>query len=159
MLDVNGCTRTDLDQKKSLSALISGNYGLSRTFSYISMVPKAGLEPAHLSMVDFESTASTDFATSARRVMRKTLGIIPLPANCASLNHQPVRQVLKKSPYAVLFWRQQNRGCPPAPAPTRLNHSSNTAQTQLKQDLNAQQTRVKHNKANLAAGLVDSAIR
>jgi len=100
--------------------------------------------------------------------MRKTLGIIPLPANCASLNHQPVRQVLKKSPYAVLFWRQQNRGCPPAPAPTRLKHSSNsaqtqlklssnTAQTQLKQDLNAQQTRVKHNKANLAAGLIDSA--
>ena len=31
------------------------------------MVPKAGLEPARgLSSVDFESTASTDFATSAR---------------------------------------------------------------------------------------------
>ena len=30
------------------------------------MVPKAGLEPARgLSSVDFESTASTDFATSA----------------------------------------------------------------------------------------------
>ena len=123
----------------------------------LSVVPKAGLEPAHLSMVDFESTASTDFATSARRVMRKTLGIIPLPANCASLNHQPVRQVLKKSPYAVLFWQQQNRGCPPAPAPTRLKLSSNSAQTQLKQNLNARHTRVKHNKANLAAGLVDSA--
>ena len=107
---------------------------------YILLVPKAGLEPAHLSMVDFESTASTDFATSARRVMRKTLGIIPLPANCASLNHRPVRQVLKKSPYAVLFWRQQNRGCPPAPAPTRLKLSSNSAQTEFKRQTHARQT-------------------
>lgn len=32
---------------------------------YILMVPKAGLEPARISTVDFESTASTDFATSA----------------------------------------------------------------------------------------------
>ena len=32
---------------------------------YIHMVPKAGLEPARISTVDFESTASTDFATSA----------------------------------------------------------------------------------------------
>ena len=29
------------------------------------MVPKAGLEPARISTVDFESTAPTDFATSA----------------------------------------------------------------------------------------------
>ena len=29
------------------------------------MVPKAGLEPARISTVDFESTASTDFATPA----------------------------------------------------------------------------------------------
>ena len=48
------------------------------------MVPKAGLEPAHLSMVDFESTASTDFATSALKRMRKTLGIIPLRAQHAT---------------------------------------------------------------------------
>ena len=33
----------------------------------VLMVPEAGLEPAHLSMVDFESTASTDFATPARK--------------------------------------------------------------------------------------------
>ena len=32
---------------------------------YILLVPKAGLEPARISTVDFESTASTDFATSA----------------------------------------------------------------------------------------------
>lgn len=50
----------------------------------VPMVPKAGLEPAHLSMVDFESTASTDFATSALKRMRKTLGIIPLRAQQAT---------------------------------------------------------------------------
>ncbi len=48
------------------------------------MVPKAGLEPARISTVDFESTASTDFATSALKRMRKTLGIIPLRAECAT---------------------------------------------------------------------------
>lgn len=32
---------------------------------FILMVPKAGIEPACLAAVDFESTASTDFATSA----------------------------------------------------------------------------------------------
>ena len=31
----------------------------------VPMVPKAGLEPARISTVDFESTASTDFATPA----------------------------------------------------------------------------------------------
>ena len=36
---------------------------------YILLVPKAGLEPAHLAAVDFESTASTDFATSALKVV------------------------------------------------------------------------------------------
>ena len=51
---------------------------------YIHMVPKAGIEPARLAAVDFESTASTDFATSARRGMRKTLGIIPVVLNLAS---------------------------------------------------------------------------
>lgn len=35
------------------------------------LVPKAGLEPARISTVDFESTASTDFATSALKGMRK----------------------------------------------------------------------------------------
>lgn len=35
----------------------------------ILMVPKAGLEPARISTVDFESTASTDFATSALQVV------------------------------------------------------------------------------------------
>lgn len=39
------------------------------------MVPKAGLEPARISTVDFESTASTDFATSALKGMRKRSGL------------------------------------------------------------------------------------
>ncbi len=32
-------------------------------------MPKAGLEPARISTVDFESTASTDFATPALKGM------------------------------------------------------------------------------------------
>ena len=36
-------------------------------FTQRFMVPKAGLEPARISTVDFESTASTDFATPARK--------------------------------------------------------------------------------------------
>lgn len=42
---------------------------------YILLVPKAGLEPARISTVDFESTASTDFATSALKGMRKRCGL------------------------------------------------------------------------------------
>ena len=41
----------------------------------VPMVPKAGLEPARISTVDFESTASTDFATSALKGMRKRCGL------------------------------------------------------------------------------------
>ncbi len=43
--------------------------------SEVLMVPKAGLEPARISTVDFESTASTDFATSALKGMRKRCGL------------------------------------------------------------------------------------
>lgn len=57
----------------------------------IPMVPKAGLEPARISTVDFESTASTDFATPARKGMRKTLRIIPLPATFATSIVRSVR--------------------------------------------------------------------
>ena len=31
------------------------------------MVPEAGLEPAHISILDFESSASTNFTTQARK--------------------------------------------------------------------------------------------
>lgn len=45
------------------------------------MVPKAGLEPARISTVDFESTASTDFATSALKGYGKRFGLyLPLAA-------------------------------------------------------------------------------
>jgi hypothetical protein len=42
---------------------------------FSDLVPKAGLEPARISTVDFESTASTDFATSALKGMRKRCGL------------------------------------------------------------------------------------
>lgn len=68
-----------------------GGYGIADTkkaarkrLISFPMVPKAGLEPARISTVDFESTASTDFATPARKGMRKTLRIIPLPTSRAT---------------------------------------------------------------------------
>ncbi len=60
-------------------------FGLPRTGMERILVPKAGIEPARLAAVDFESTASTDFATSALKGMRKTLRIIPLPPVSATL--------------------------------------------------------------------------
>ena len=50
----------------------------------VPMVPKAGLEPARISTVDFESTASTDFATSALKGYAETLWIIPVARRHAS---------------------------------------------------------------------------
>ena len=61
-------TRFKTQKKPPLSDLIS-----------FPMVPKAGLEPAHLSMVDFESTASTDFATSALKGCGKRWGLYRYP--------------------------------------------------------------------------------
>ncbi len=55
------------------------------------LVPKAGLEPARISTVDFESTASTDFATPARKGMRKTLWIIPAARRHASTSMYQTR--------------------------------------------------------------------
>ena len=57
----------------------------------VPMVPKAGLEPARISTVDFESTASTDFATPARKGMRKTLWIIPAARRHASTSMYQTR--------------------------------------------------------------------
>ncbi len=50
----------------------SSCYRLIDTSMDNKMVPEAGLEPAHPKAVDFESTASTDFATQALSRMRKT---------------------------------------------------------------------------------------
>ena len=97
VLDCHGCARTNSEQKKKPFGFFSVTYGLLRTFSNIHMVPKAGIEPARLAAVDFESTASTDFATSALKGMRKTLGIIPLPSLHATTIRTDVMQVLKKS--------------------------------------------------------------
>ena len=48
----------------------------------VLMVPKAGLEPARISTVDFESTASTDFATPARKGCGKRCGLY---LSCATM--------------------------------------------------------------------------
>ncbi len=61
-----------LDVKIAVSVDFKGFSGLSRMVWEEVLVPKAGLEPARISTVDFESTASTDFATSALKGMRKT---------------------------------------------------------------------------------------
>lgn len=52
------------------------------------LVPKAGLEPARISTVDFESTASTDFATSALKGMRKRCGLYLSRAAMQATTHQ-----------------------------------------------------------------------
>ena len=49
---------------------------------FSDLVPKAGLEPARISTVDFESTASTDFATPARKGCGKRCGLY---LSCATM--------------------------------------------------------------------------
>ena len=58
----------------------------------VLMVPKAGLEPARISTVDFESTASTDFATPARKGCGKRCGLY---LSCATMQ-APARDSLAK---------------------------------------------------------------
>ena len=40
-----------------------------------SLVPEAGIEPAHPKVQDFESSASTSSATRANRIRRTKIGI------------------------------------------------------------------------------------
>lgn len=49
----------------------------------VRMVPKAGLEPARISTVDFESTASTNSATPAQKCVLENVVII-LAALCGA---------------------------------------------------------------------------
>ncbi len=56
------------------------------------LVPKAGLEPARISTVDFESTASTDFATPARKGCGKRCGLY---LSCSTMQ-VPARDSLAK---------------------------------------------------------------
>lgn len=55
----------------------------------VPMVPKAGLEPARISTVDFESTASTDFATPARKGYGKRSGLYLSHAAMQATLHSP----------------------------------------------------------------------
>ncbi len=57
-------------------------------FLEVLMVPKAGLEPARISTVDFESTASTDFATSALK--RYAENVVDYTCNCLTRNSYPL---------------------------------------------------------------------
>ena len=69
------CPQKWVDHKRPTKTMKYGNLlvfndffwicRLQETSKEVLMVPKAGLEPARISTVDFESTASTDFATSA----------------------------------------------------------------------------------------------
>lgn len=52
----------------------------------VLMVPKAGLEPARISTVDFESTASTDFATSALK--RYAENVVDYTCHTPSCKHE-----------------------------------------------------------------------
>lgn len=52
------------------------------------LVPKAGLEPARISTVDFESTASTDFATSALK--RYAENVVDYTCNSLTRNSYPL---------------------------------------------------------------------
>lgn len=74
----SGFQRTTSDnsgRKIAANVDFKGFDGISRMVWEVLMVPKAGLEPARISTVDFESTASTDFATSALKGMRKRSGL------------------------------------------------------------------------------------
>ena len=74
-----------LDVKIAVSIDFKGFGGLSRMVLEEVLVPKAGLEPARISTVDFESTASTDFATSALKGMLIAGCIIPVADPGASI--------------------------------------------------------------------------
>lgn len=101
------------------------------------MVPKAGLEPARISTVDFESTASTDFATSALKGMRKRCGLYlshaaMQAATCSSAAKCPKNQrnptaVTDPTPHNVSARRRSALAgparCSTDPAPDRSSAS------------------------------------
>ena len=53
-------------QKKRKGPDLSGPFVLYRTNLDCLMVPEAGIEPARLAALDFESSASTNFTTPAK---------------------------------------------------------------------------------------------
>jgi hypothetical protein len=59
--------------KNPQSLVLCGFHGLLGVLLDFLVVPGAGLEPAHLAAGDFESPASTDFATRARKSERRSI--------------------------------------------------------------------------------------
>ena len=74
---VSGCILNQAEKARNALRVLDLGHKKRRPLTSIDvpMVPKAGLEPARISTVDFESTASTDFATPARKGMRKRVGL------------------------------------------------------------------------------------
>ena len=65
------------------------------------MVPRAGLEPAHPKAVDFESTASTNFATQASV---NEVHYTDVYDGCKHKIHENVRSVLFSTILAKLYF-------------------------------------------------------
>ncbi len=67
----------------------------------VPMVPKAGLEPARISTVDFESTASTDFATSALK--RYAENVVNYTCHAPPCKRQLVPASLSAENFSIAF--------------------------------------------------------
>ena len=78
-----------------------GINGLSRMVLEVLMVPKAGLEPARISTVDFESTASTDFATSALK--RYAENVVNYTCHAPPCKRQLARTSLSAEIFSIAY--------------------------------------------------------
>ena len=67
----------------------------------VPMVPKAGLEPARISTVDFESTASTDFATSALK--RYAENVVDYTCHTPPCKRQLARTSLSAEIFSIAY--------------------------------------------------------
>lgn len=67
----------------------------------VLMVPKAGLEPARISTVDFESTASTDFATSALK--RYAENVVNYTCHALPCKRQLARTSLSAEIFSIAY--------------------------------------------------------
>lgn len=67
----------------------------------VPMVPKAGLEPARISTVDFESTASTDFATSALK--RYAENVVNYTCHAPPCKRQLARTSLSAEIFSIAY--------------------------------------------------------
>ncbi len=74
---------------------------LQETSKEVLMVPKAGLEPARISTVDFESTASTDFATSALK--RYAENVVNYTCHAPPCKRQLVPASLSAENFSIAF--------------------------------------------------------